>query len=189
MTWRATRVGMTLASVVTCGCTRSWCSIRRSAWLSTSPLRAATTYGGCCDRRRRLEFVAVERVRVRFGDDADARPAGVTEHRCAGVLGDGERPPQQVVVGDRRSQERTRVVAQLADLRGGLVRERDDPVGDPDRARLVHRIVDRVPRSPPPLPGRTRSSAWPWTKTLMPAESRPRTSSRSIADRACWIDR
>jgi hypothetical protein len=30
--------------------------------------------------RRRFELLAVERVRVGFGDDADARPAGVTEH-------------------------------------------------------------------------------------------------------------
>ncbi len=36
--------------------------------------------------------------------------------------------------------------------------------------------------------GSSRSSPWSWTSTLRPAESRPRTSSRSSADSACWIE-
>ena len=42
---RLTSAGITLASVVMCWWMRSWWATRRSAWLSTSPLSVATTYG------------------------------------------------------------------------------------------------------------------------------------------------
>ena len=44
--WRATRAGMTLASVVIGPAMRSECAERSSAWLSTSPLSTPTTNGG-----------------------------------------------------------------------------------------------------------------------------------------------
>ncbi len=44
--WRDMRVGITLASVVIGAAIRRLWATRRSAWLSTSPFRAATTYGG-----------------------------------------------------------------------------------------------------------------------------------------------
>ena len=39
------------------------------------------------------------------------------------------------------------------------------------------------------IAGSSRSRSWSQTKTCNPAESRPRTSMRSIADNACWIAR
>jgi hypothetical protein len=85
-------------------------------------------------------LVAVDRVGVGLGDDADAGPAGVAEHgnpraRC------GESQMQQTVVPDRRPQ-RSRVVAQLADLGRRLVHERQDAaVGDPHRAGGVQGVL------------------------------------------------
>src|SRR5690606_32330126 len=67
------------------------------------------------------ELEGLERVRVRLADDADARPARVTEHGDLRGLR-RERGTQQVVATDRGPQ-RGDVVAELADLRGPLVDE------------------------------------------------------------------
>ena len=55
-------------------------------------------------------------------DDADAGPAGVAQHDRLGTVG-AQRPAQQAVLADLRSQSR-RVVAELADFRRCLVHER-----------------------------------------------------------------
>ncbi len=84
------------------------------------------------------ELLVVQRVRVRLGDDPDARPAGVREHD----RGRSVRPqcePQQLVVRDLLTQARS-VVAELSDLGGGLVHEGQMSVGDADRARREQRI-------------------------------------------------
>ena len=94
--WRLTSAGITLASVVIWGWMRSWCATRRSAWLSTSPLSARHEVRRAAGR---LELVAVDRVGVGFGDDADARPTRVAEHRRA-RRGAATRQPQQLVAGD-----------------------------------------------------------------------------------------
>ena len=92
--------------------------------------------------RRRLELVAVDRVGVRLGDDADARPPRVTEHRGA-CRRRRDRDAQQVVAGDRGTQ-RTGVVAELADLGGRLVDERQHAVDQPHRTGLVGGVVERA---------------------------------------------
>ena len=90
------RVGITFASVVIGAAIRSPCATRRSAWLSTSPFSAATTYGGV-DAGRLLHLDGVQRVGVRLADDADARPARVAEHGDTRLDGDCDRPTQQCV--------------------------------------------------------------------------------------------
>ena len=79
-----------------------------------------------------VEQLAVERVSIRLGDDADRRPTGVAEHQGAGGFV-GERSVQQRVVGERLADHR-RVVAELADLGSGLVHDAQDPVDDANRA-------------------------------------------------------
>ena len=68
------------------------------------------------------DLVAVHGVGVGLADDADAGPARVTEHADTGA-GTAHRQAQQAVPGHGRPH-RCRVVAQLADLRGRLVHER-----------------------------------------------------------------
>ncbi len=79
----------------------------------------------CTDHVRRgpaTRLLLVERVRVRFRDAADARPPRVSEHnRLRGVR--RQDAPEELVAADRSTQLRG-VVAELADLRGGLVDER-----------------------------------------------------------------
>ena len=104
--------------------------------MSTSPFSAAI------DVRPRdavaVELFLVQRVRVRLGDDADARPARVREHRRLRGVGP-QREAQQLVVADLRAQPRG-VVAELTDLGRGLVDEREVAVGDAHRARGEQRI-------------------------------------------------
>jgi hypothetical protein len=92
--------------------------------------------------RRRFELVTVDRVGVGFGDDADAGPAGVAEHRRARV-GVADREAQQRVGRDRRAQ-RPGVVTELTDLGRRLVDERQHPVGHAHRAGLVGRVLGAV---------------------------------------------
>ena len=81
----------------------------------------------------------IERVGIGHRDDADAGPAGVRQHHGFGTVG-AQRPAQQAVLADLRSQC-SRIVAQFADLRSGLVDE-CQPVGRiPDSAGTKERIV------------------------------------------------
>ena len=54
----------------------------------------------------------------------------------------------------------------------------------PDRNRWSRALGSRRAR----MPVVSRSSPWSVTRRWMPAESRPRTSSRSMADSAVWMD-
>ena len=72
-------------------------------------------------------------MRVRLGDDADARPSGVREHRSLRGLRP-QREVQEVIVANLRAQSRG-VVAQLTDLGGGLVDEGQISVRGADGAR------------------------------------------------------
>ena len=83
-------------------------------------------------------LLLVERVRVRLGDAADARPPGVPEHDRLGGLR-REDAPQELVVADRRPQLRG-VVAELTDLGGRLVHERQAVRRHPHRPRGEQRI-------------------------------------------------
>jgi len=86
-----------------------------------------------------LQLFAVDRMGVGFGDDSDARPTRVTEHRdsCARLA---HRVPQQVVGDDRRAHH-SRVVAQLADFGRRLVDERPRIARDAHRARGEEAVV------------------------------------------------
>ena len=87
----------------------------------------------------RTELFLVERVGVRFGDDPDARPARVAQHREPGRRLT-EREVQQRIAGDRRAHH-PRVVAELADLGGCLVHEAEHGSGDADRSGREQRIA------------------------------------------------
>ena len=91
-----TRVGMTLASVVISAARRSPSAAFRSAKLSTSPLRAAVTYGP----GRAVELQAVDGMRVRLRDDPDAGPARVAEDDGGGAA----RRSGPVAAGRRRAR-------------------------------------------------------------------------------------
>ena len=88
-------------------------------------------------------LLGVERVGVGLGDDADAGPAGVAEHRGPAV-GRGQGQGQQGVVADGRPQRRG-VVAELADLGGRLVDEAEATPGRgaPPRTRTADRRPGR----------------------------------------------
>ena len=149
-TWWAITAGITLASVVIGpAMRRPWWTLR-SAWLSTSPLSAATMYGAPPGL---LELLAVQRMAVGLADDADAGPAGVAEHRqpCLGLR---QREAQQVVAGDRGAQ-RPGVVAELADLGGRLVDEAEALTGDAHRAVLEQRVGCCARTAPAARPGRS----------------------------------
>ena len=82
------------------------------------------------------------------------------------------------------------VVAELADLGRGLVHERELVAAcartEPGAEQRVGR---RAPRPAAPTAGSARSSPWWRTRRCRPAESRPRTSSRSMADSATCTER
>ena len=86
-----------------------------------------------------LELLAVDRVGVGLGDDADAGPSGVAEHGDLGPLA-AERRPQEAV-GLYRGAQHSRVVAELADLGGRLVDERQRRPDELRGARLEQRIA------------------------------------------------
>ena len=133
---------MTLASVVISGAMRRPSSALRSAKLSTSPLS-----DGDDERAVALALLgAVDRVGVGLADDADRRPAGVPEHDGDRLVGrDGQ---AQQVVGPEGVAQRPGVVAQLADLGGRLVDERQAPVDHPHRARAEQRVGRPAPQQP-----------------------------------------
>ena len=99
-----------------------------------------------------------------------------------------QRQVQQAVAADRGTQ-RGGVVAELADLGRRLVDERQHAVGAPGptpdgNSGSSLRRASRLASS-----GSSRSSPWSHTKRCSPAESRPRTSRRSMADSASWTAR
>ena len=97
-----------------------------------------------------FELLAVERMGVGLGDDADTRPARVPEHGDLDI-GRGQRTSQHRILGDGGA-EHAGVVAELADLGGRLVDERQAAVDPAHRLGLVQRI-----RAPPgQQPGDTR---------------------------------
>ena len=179
---RDTSVGMTLASVVISAARRRPSAVREVGEV----VDVAVEHGGDVGPVGALELGAVERVGVGLGDDPDARPAGVAEHhgRC-GVA--GQRQPQQVVADDRRAQARG-VVAELADLGRRLVDEAEVALGGADGAATGTAGRPPGPSTSRAMAGSARSRPWSRTRTVSPAESRPRTSRRSRAESACWID-
>ena len=93
-----------------------------------------------------VAFVATERVGIGFGDDADAGPTGVAQHRHPGrVVGECE---TQQRVGPDRGAQRGGVVAQLADLGRRLVHERDAPVGGAHHPGPKQRIAAALGQQP-----------------------------------------
>ncbi len=139
------------------------------------------------DHRRPFHLVAVERMRVRLGDDPDTGPPGVAEHRRSGI-GSGQRPAQQIVTGDSRPQCHG-VVTEFTDLGSGLVHEREHAVCRPHRTRLVRRVVcpigdglaqgrlveiERVPADEHVDPGRITATH------LEPIERRQRLLDREV---------
>ena len=124
------------------------------------------------------DLVGVEGVGVGAGDDADRRPAGVAP---------GRRPRHRARSSARRSSpsacdggpDRPGVVAELTDLGRRLVDERQArrSAGPPPGRRTARRGGRPARRRGR---ARSRSRPWPRTSTCSPAESRPRTSSRSM---------
>ncbi len=87
---------------------------------------------------RRLELLAVDRMGVRLGDDADTGPAGVGEHRRARSRGRHRRAEQ--VVGEDLLADRPSVVAELTDLGSCLVDEGQHISRDANGAGLIERV-------------------------------------------------
>ena len=88
-----------------------------------------------------VEQVAVERMGVGLGDDADRRPPRVAEHERAGVVAP-QRGPQQLVGGEGGPQHGG-VVTQLADLGRRLVDDAQRPVDQTGTARS-ERLIGRA---------------------------------------------
>ena len=131
---RATSAGMTLASVVISAGTCRLLERLEVGVVVDVAVERADDVGAV----GAVELLVVQRVRVGLGDDADARPAGVTEHHdLGGVV--GQREVQQRVVADRGAQHRG-VVAELPDLGRGLVDERELVAGGAHRARSEQRV-------------------------------------------------
>ena len=86
-----------------------------------------------------FELDRVERVRVRLGDDSDARPARVPE-QCDARSRRLERTAEQSV-GPKGRAQGSGVVPQFADLRGSFVDEREGVAEHFDRSRLKQRVV------------------------------------------------
>ncbi len=85
-------------------------------------------------------LLLVERMRVRLGDHADAGPAGVAEHHRDRRI-TRHRTAQQRVGANRVAQHRG-VVAELPDLGGRLVDERQGAVGGAShRAGAKQRVL------------------------------------------------
>ena len=93
-----------------------------------------------------LELLAVERVAVGFADDPDTCPTRVAEHGEPRI-GLRQRQAQQFVGADRSAQ-RTSVVAELADLSGGLVHEAEARPCHAHRAVLEQRITVALEQHP-----------------------------------------
>ena len=130
----------------------------------------------------------VQRVRVGLGDDADARPARVPEHhdlgRVVGRARDGAASSSRMAAAEHRG-----VVAELADLGRGLVHESELAVGGAHRARSEQRIGGAAPRPGARSPARRGRARGRVRGGADPAESRPRTSSRSMAESATCTER
>ena len=176
-----TRVGMTLASVVISGAMRRPSSALRSAKLSTSPLSEATTKGASAspsselstgwalgwlmmptDAQRVCPSTTATAGRTRRPGAAGRRPGGRrAAPGCCRPARRSRRPPCRRTTGGRRPP---------APCPSGTGGRRPGP------------------RSRPTMAGLSTSRPWWRTRTCSPAESRPRTSSRSMADSACWID-
>ena len=86
---------------------------------------------------------------------------------------------QQLVGGDRGAH-RPGVVAELADLGRRLVDERQRTVRRSGPRPIWNSGSPARSASAATIAGSSRSRSWSRTKTWMPAESRPRTSSRSM---------
>ena len=181
---RDTSAGITLASVVI-----SAGNVQRLERLEVGVVvDVAVERGDDVGRGRRAELLLVERVRVRLGDDADARPPRVPEHDGLGGVG-VEREAEQLVVADRGAQHARCCRRARRSRRRPCRRTTSRPSAtrtEPERnsgsaARGVEQPRDRRHRR-----GRGRGRR---TSTCSPAESRPRTSSRSSAESATWIER
>ena len=133
------------------------------------------------------DLLGVQRVGVGLADDADARPPGVARRTVTLGVGRAQGEAQQLVVGDGGA-EGPGVVAQLADLGRRLVDEAEVAAGRADGAAAEQGVALARRRAGRATPDAPRSSPWPVTSRCRPAESRPRTSRRSMADSATWID-
>ena len=99
----------------------------------------AVEHGGGQRHAGAVQLLGGLRVRVRLGDDADRRPAGVAQDQSLDVVG-AQRQVQQLVLGHGGTQGGG-VVAQLADLGGRLVDDQQHAVDEPDRARRERAVV------------------------------------------------
>ena len=95
-----------------------------------------------------------------LGDDADARPARVREHRR---LARSRRAARGAAARRRGSAARSArgVVAELTDLGRGLVDEREVAVGDAHRARREQRVGGARRDRARAIVGSARSRPWP----------------------------
>ena len=132
---------------------------------------------------RALGLVAVQRMAVRLADDAHAGPTGVPEHRHARIRR-GERQPQQLVAFDRRRGvheccRRARRSRRPPCTRSSGRRRptRTEPFWN--SGSVVRCAIAAT------TAGSSATRPWRHTNRCRPAESRPRTSSRSMADSAC----
>ena len=105
------------------------------------------------------------------------------------ALGAAERQAQQAVVGDGGPQRARCCRRARRSRRPPCTRSDRPPAGEAHRRRSG--TAGRAARSASAAATAGSSTSRPWsqTNTWMPAESRPRTSSRSIAESACWTAR
>ena len=176
--WTAHSAGTTLASVVISGARLNPSDATRSAWLSTSPFWTAVTSGTSSPSAR------VESTGCAFG--SEMRPT-LAQRVCpsrepctAGAANARARSPSAA-----RADRRTAVLSPSSPISAEAFTTKAKPPPSSTRT-LPERwsgSADRATTS-----GSSWSISWSQTVTCRPAESRPRTSSRSRAERACWAD-
>ena len=176
--WAAHSAGTTLASVVISGARLNPSDAARSAWLSTSPFWTTVTSGTVSPSAR------VESTGWALG--SEMRPT-LAQRVCpsrepctAGAASARARSPSAT-----RADRRTAVLSPSSPISAEAFTTNARPPPSSTRT-LPERWSGSAERAT------TSGSCWsiPWfqTVTWRPAESRPRTSSRSRAERACWAE-
>ena len=178
---RDTAVGITLASVVIGSAIFSERRSVISAWLSTSPFNAATRYGAPADAPTSSLFTGCA-----FGSEImptlAQRVCPITETRAPGWLTNSRSKSSL-----RTASRITRVLSPSSPISAAALYTKDQArVALPTR---TEREVNNGSSVRPASNGTTllsdASISWPQTNTLTPAESRPRTSMRSMAANDC----
>ncbi len=171
-------MGTTLASVVISGATLRASATTRSTWLSTSPFwTAVTTPDGSPSARVESSGCALgsemrPTLAQRVWPSSDPSTAGAARARASSPS--AARAPRSAAVLSPSSPISAATFTTKA--RPPPSRTRTLPVrcrGSAVRATTA---------------GSAGSRPWSQRVSWRPAESRPRTSRRSIADRACWVD-